>query len=423
MTPQDQPKAVPLVELLRKVPKIARHREEDGQFSTSFYPVGRYCHEAAAEISRLTSELETSRLRQGLCKVKYFVTSLADAQVVALEALAQPSAPPAEQAAAVKGAERERATLQLIGERDERDRVIDAILDLVLGTDRAEWSSAYGFRDAVNDVGEFMAALAAEPSAKAAAARTSFNVGAWVESLTRVVNARGSTWKQVSDATGVSTTTLSRVRSGERAPDAASLAALSAWAGLNPASFFGEGVGLHPDDAAVDAFAVVMKEKLAQAREKGRGGWQTCPPEELSRMLREHVEKGDPRDVANFCMFLWSLGKSIATESAKAAVPMSIADAAKSFPNGPFHAPHITPAPQAQGARIAELEAKVKLREDKWEEEGNLRLKFQLRCSDLGAALTVAEDALSAIYDRHNAATMETARAALTTIRAAKGST
>jgi hypothetical protein len=29
-------------------------------------------------------------------------------------------------------------------------------------------------------------------------------------------------------------------------------------------------------------------------------------------MLREHVEKGDPRDVANFCMFLWARGEGIA---------------------------------------------------------------------------------------------------------------
>lgn len=71
--------------------------------------------------------------------------------------------------------------------------------------------------------------------------------------------------------------------------------------------------GQHPDDAAVDAFAAEMKSKLAKAREKGRSGWQTCPPDELSRMLREHVEKGDPRDVANFCMFLWSLGQGVAS--------------------------------------------------------------------------------------------------------------
>ncbi|KVP19420.1 hypothetical protein WJ85_08000 [Burkholderia ubonensis] len=67
----------------------------------------------------------------------------------------------------------------------------------------------------------------------------------------------------------------------------------------------------HPDDVAVDVFAAVMKDKLAKARLKGRGGWQTCSPENLSRMLREHVEKGDPRDVANFCMMLWHHGSPI----------------------------------------------------------------------------------------------------------------
>lgn len=74
----------------------------------------------------------------------------------------------------------------------------------------------------------------------------------------------------------------------------------------------------HPDDLAVDIFAAAMKEKLAQARAKGRGGWQQCDPTELSIMLREHVEKGDPRDVANFCMFLWCLGQPISD----AALPM-----------------------------------------------------------------------------------------------------
>lgn len=74
----------------------------------------------------------------------------------------------------------------------------------------------------------------------------------------------------------------------------------------------------HPDDVAVDDFAQAMKYKLASARHKGREGWQTFPPEELSRMLREHVEKGDPLDVANFCMFLWWLGHGIAPAQASA---------------------------------------------------------------------------------------------------------
>lgn len=67
----------------------------------------------------------------------------------------------------------------------------------------------------------------------------------------------------------------------------------------------------HPDDLAVDKFATAMKEKLAQARAKGRGGWEECAPADLSAMLYEHVAKGDPRDVANFCMFIWHHGQPI----------------------------------------------------------------------------------------------------------------
>lgn len=64
----------------------------------------------------------------------------------------------------------------------------------------------------------------------------------------------------------------------------------------------------HPDDAAVDAFAAVMKAKMAASRDKGRSGWNdpfACTSEDLSIMLRVHVGKGDPVDVANFCMMLW----------------------------------------------------------------------------------------------------------------------
>jgi hypothetical protein len=68
----------------------------------------------------------------------------------------------------------------------------------------------------------------------------------------------------------------------------------------------------HSDNAAVDKFASEMKDKLSQARDKGRSGWESCSEETLSKMLREHVEKGDPRDVANFCMFIHTLGYRIA---------------------------------------------------------------------------------------------------------------
>lgn len=79
-----------------------------------------------------------------------------------------------------------------------------------------------------------------------------------------------------------------------------------------------EPVSQHPDDAAVDAFAATMKAKLAKKRAEGRGGWQMCSAGDLSRLLREHVEKGDPVDVANLAMMLSQNGQRIeATEPVK----------------------------------------------------------------------------------------------------------
>lgn len=63
-----------------------------------------------------------------------------------------------------------------------------------------------------------------------------FDANAFYEALADTVEARKSTWKAVSQATGVSATTLTRMAQG-RSPDAASQAALAAWAGLNPADF------------------------------------------------------------------------------------------------------------------------------------------------------------------------------------------
>lgn len=70
----------------------------------------------------------------------------------------------------------------------------------------------------------------------------------------------------------------------------------------------------HPDDAAVDALAALMKAKLAKQREKGYGGWDDteCSQQHLSNLLRGHVDKGDPVDVANFCAFLSARGEGIA---------------------------------------------------------------------------------------------------------------
>lgn len=82
------------------------------------------------------------------------------------------------------------------------------------------------------------------------------------------------------------------------------------------------GTGQHPDDIAVDRFAVAMKAKLAKKRADGRDGWEDktqCSAEWLSELLRGHVDKGDPLDVGNLAMMLHQRGESIhATPQASA---------------------------------------------------------------------------------------------------------
>jgi transcriptional regulator with XRE-family HTH domain len=63
-----------------------------------------------------------------------------------------------------------------------------------------------------------------------------FDGDAFYRALESTVAARSKNWKQVAAETGVSASTLARMAKGRR-PDAASLAALSAWAGLNPSDF------------------------------------------------------------------------------------------------------------------------------------------------------------------------------------------
>lgn len=70
----------------------------------------------------------------------------------------------------------------------------------------------------------------------------------------------------------------------------------------------------HSDDLDVDRFATAMKTKLALKRADGRSGWDgpDCDAAVLSRLLREHVEKGDPLDVGNLAMMLHQRGERIA---------------------------------------------------------------------------------------------------------------
>lgn len=69
---------------------------------------------------------------------------------------------------------------------------------------------------------------------------------------------------------------------------------------------------LHEDDLAVARFALAMCQKLAEARAKGRGGWQDkvdYPYERLCEDLLRHVYRGDPVDVGNYAMFLHQRGQ------------------------------------------------------------------------------------------------------------------
>ena len=66
--------------------------------------------------------------------------------------------------------------------------------------------------------------------------RARFDFPSFYAALSATVKARDTTCKAVSEQTGVSQTTLSRMSNG-RQPDAASLTALSAWSGLDPVDF------------------------------------------------------------------------------------------------------------------------------------------------------------------------------------------
>lgn len=68
------------------------------------------------------------------------------------------------------------------------------------------------------------------------------------------------------------------------------------------------------DNEAVDKLAKAMKDKLAKKREQGYHGWATCKHGDLVQLLINHVDKGDPIDVANFCAFLFARGEPL-TES------------------------------------------------------------------------------------------------------------
>lgn len=71
-------------------------------------------------------------------------------------------------------------------------------------------------------------------------------------------------------------------------------------------------VNQHPDDEAVDRFAAAMHAKMAQARAKGKEGWddpERCSVDKLKALLHYANCHGEWVDVANYAMMLWARGQ------------------------------------------------------------------------------------------------------------------
>ena len=86
-----------------------------------------------------------------------------------------------------------------------------------------------------------------------------FDAAGFYSALERAVRARKVTWKDVSTETGVSQTTLTRMGQGRR-PDAASMAALSAWAGINPASYVPNVARRETGDQTLEKVALLFRQ-------------------------------------------------------------------------------------------------------------------------------------------------------------------
>lgn len=66
----------------------------------------------------------------------------------------------------------------------------------------------------------------------------------------------------------------------------------------------------HDLEERVNKFAKIMLDKLIKKSRDGWNDWQDCPPDVFRKSLIEHIEKGDPIDVANIAFFLYQLKAS-----------------------------------------------------------------------------------------------------------------
>lgn len=71
-------------------------------------------------------------------------------------------------------------------------------------------------------------------------------------------------------------------------------------------------VNKHPDDEAVDQFALAMHAKMAKARANGKEGWddpERCNVGQLETECRRAAAACEWVDVANYAMMLWNRGQ------------------------------------------------------------------------------------------------------------------
>lgn len=91
-----------------------------------------------------------------------------------------------------------------------------------------------------------------------------FDNASFVAALDTVRVAKGMTWRKVGDASGVSPSTLTRMRQGRR-PDVDSFAALLSWSGLNSEDFI-VGMRSHSNrPAMVEVVAIIRSDPSLSA--------------------------------------------------------------------------------------------------------------------------------------------------------------
>lgn len=121
----------------------------------------------------------------------------------------------------------------------------------------------------------------------------------------------------------------------------------------------------HPDDTAVDRFAAAMKGKLALTRAKGRSGWddpEQCSVDDLTVMLRNQANGGDPVDAGNFAMMVHQRGARIAPPRHARADAIEAAELQTVLIDTFAHCRPAYPAGITAWAKAALLEVKDSLR-------------------------------------------------------------